>query len=508
MNEFWARIAELPDSGGIVFDHRRWSTPQLRELALRASADLDRRGVTPGDMVACLLSNRVEFAALWWACAHRGAVFHPVNAGLRGESLRFIVDTADPVVVVAADDLAGITAEALRKPERVVAASNWFAALPPLSTVDPGPRGSGGQVIFTSGTTGRPKGVVWPAATQRGHGVAYAAELVVVDPGEATYACLPLFHVTAQGTTMATLAHGATVHLDDGFPIRSFWHRIADTGAVLFPFVGTILSVLLKDDRRPPPHRCRIALGAAAPPGAWEAVRERYGVRVVETYGQTELGGTWLMNLDGRPGAVGVPCPRLDVRLVPVEGAPAGAGELQIREREPGYLMSGYLDPEQTAEAFTADGWYRTRDLLAQRPDGYFQFVGRTVDSIRHRGENVSAWEVEQAFLAHPEVTEAAAVGVPSELAEEDIALFYVRQPGTALTPVQLRSWASRHLGGFMRPRYYLAVDELPKTQTQRVRKTDLRERGVAGAYDARLARQPGAPLCRLPCQAALPPSV
>lgn len=489
MNEFWARIAGLPDSGGVVLEHRRWSTPQLRELALRASADLDRRGVRPGDMVACLLPNRVEFVALWWACAHRGAVFHPVNAGLRGEALRFIVDTADPVVVVSADELVGVTADALRKPERVIGASSWLAALPAPSTVDPGPAGSGGQVIFTSGTTGRPKGVVWPAQTQRGHGVAYAAELVVLDPDEATYACLPLFHVTAQGTTMATLAHGGTIHLDNGFPIRTFWDRIAETRAVLFPFVGTILSVLLKDDRPAPEHRCRIALGAAAPPGAWEEVRERYGVRVVETYGQTELGGAWLMNLDGRPGSVGLPCPRIDVRLVAVEGSPADVGELQIRQREPGFLMSGYLDPEETAGAFTADGWYRTRDLLAQRPDGYYRFVGRTVDSIRHRGENVSAWEVEQAFLSHPEVTEAAAVGVPSDLTEEDIALFYVRQPDAALTPKQLRAWASKHLGGFMRPRYYVAVDELPKTQTQRVRKADLRERGLAGAYDARLGR-------------------
>lgn len=487
VTEFWDHITGLPDSGRVVFDHRSWSTPRLRELALAASADLQQRGVGPNDMVACLLDNRVEFVVLWWACAHSGARFHPVNVGLRGEALRFILGTADPVVVVAADGLVEVAAEALRKPERVIAAADWLASLPASVAQDAAPAGSGGQVIFTSGTTGRPKGVIWPSATQRGHSMAYGAEMVVLDASEASYACLPLFHVTAQGTTMATLGAGGTIHLDNGFPVRAFWQRIADTRAVVFPFVGTILSVLLKEDRPAPPHHCRVALGAAAPAGAWEAMLVRYGVHVVETYGQTEMGGTWLMNLEGRPGSVGVPCPRIEVRLEPLPGDPGEVGELLIRPLQPGFFMSGYLDPGQTEEAFSADGWYRTRDLLARRPDGHFRFVGRTADSIRHRGENVSAWEVEQAFLAHPDVAEAAAVGVPSELAEEDIALFYVRRPAAALTPRQLRAWASGSLGSFMRPRYYMPMDALPKTQTQRVQKAALRERGVAGAYDARL---------------------
>lgn len=340
-------------------------------------------------------------------------------------------------------------------------------------------------MIFTSGTTGRPKGVVWPAATQRGHTLAYAREMVVLDPAEAAYACLPLFHVTAQGTTMATLTHGATLHLDNGFPVRTFWHRIAETGAVIFPFVGSILSVLLQDDRKPPAHSCRTVFGAASPDYAWEALQERYGVRLVETYGQTEMGGTWLMNLDGRPGSVGAPCERIDVRLVPVEGSPERSGELQVKPREPGYFMSGYLDPEQTAQAYTADGWYRTRDLLARRPDGYYRFVGRIADSIRRRGENVSAWEVEQAFLAHPAVAEAAVIGVPSDLGEQDIALYYVLRPDADLTPRELRRWSASRLGAFMRPRYYVVLNALPKTQTQRIRKTALRERGLTDAVDS-----------------------
>lgn len=477
MASFWDHIAALPDSGAVVIAGRRWGTPQLRELALRASADLAGRGVQPGDMVGCLLPNSVEFVVLWWACAHRGARFHPVNIGLRGDTLAFILGAARPAVVVAAADLARLAAAAGSDPGRVVTAKGWLDSLPaPTSAAASGP---GGQVIFTSGTTGRPKGVVWPASTQRGHTVAYSREMVVLEPAEAAYACLPLFHVTAQGTTMATLSHGATMHLDNGFPVRTLWHRIAETGAVTFPFVGSILSVLLKDDRPAPAHRCRTVFGAASPAHAWEAMWQRYGVRLVETYGQTEMAGTWLMNLDGRPGSVGAPCDRIDVRLVPVGGSPEGSGELQVRPREPGYFMSGYLDPEQTAAAHTADGWYRTRDLLARRSDGYYRFVGRTADAIRRRGENVSAWEVEQAFLAHPDVVEAAAIGVPSELAEEDIALYYVLRPGSELTAHDLRRWSAGRLGAFMRPRYYVALDALPKTQTQRVLKSSLRRRPV-----------------------------
>ncbi|MBA2391094.1 MAG: AMP-binding protein [Geodermatophilaceae bacterium] len=479
MSEFWQHIEALPDSGAIVIGGRRCGTPELRDLALRASADLSRRGVEPGDMVACLLPNSVEFVVLWWACAHRGARFHPVNAGLRGDTLSFILCAADPALVLAADDLVPVARAAVPEPDRVLAAGDWLGLLPPPATS--APAGPGGQVIFTSGTTGRPKGVVWPAVTQCGHTLAYALEMVVLDPTEAAYACLPLFHVTAQGTTMATLTHGGTIHLDNGFPVRTFWQRIAETGAVTFPFVGSILSVLLKDDRPAPAHRCRTVFGAASPDHAWEAMRERYGVALVETYGQTEMGGTWLMNLDGRPGSVGAPCERIEVRLAPVEGTSGESGELQVLPREPGYFMSGYLDPDETAAAMTPDGWYQTRDLLAVRSDGYYRFVGRTADAIRRRGENVSAWEVEQAFLAHPDVAEAAAVGVPSDLAEEEIALYYVRRPGSDLTSYDLRRWSAGRLGAFMRPRYYVALDALPKTQTQRVRKALLRERVLTG---------------------------
>lgn len=475
MGEFWAYLAELPDSGGMVLDGRRWSTPQLRELALRASADLERRGVEPGDMVACLLPNGVEFVALWWACAHRGAIFHPVNTGLRGETLAYLLTAAEPTLVVAADDLTGAVRDAAPAGVPIEAAARWWDLLSEPSRNGAAPAGTGGQVIFTSGTTGRPKGVCWPAATQRGHARAYAEELIVLTADEATYACLPLFHVTAQGTTMATLTHGGTIHLDRTFPVRTFWQRLAETGAVAFPFVGSILSVLLKDDRPAPPHRVRVALGAAAPAAAWAQLADRYDVALIETYGQTEMAGTWLHNLDGRPGAVGAPCARIEARLVPVDGAPDGAGELQVRPLVEGCFMSGYLDPADTAAAHTDDGWYRTRDLLSRRADDYYRFVGRMSDAIRRRGENISAWEVEQAFAAHPGIGEVAAIGVPSEVGEEDVALYYVARAGETVTATELRRWAVRRLGAFMRPRHYVAVGALPKTQTQRVQKAALR---------------------------------
>lgn len=473
MGEFWAYLAELPDSGGMVLDGRRWSTPQLRDLALRASADLARRGVDPGDMVACLLPNSVEFVALWWACAHRGATFHPVNTGLRGETLSYLLSAAEPTLVVASDDLTDTVRGAVPPGVPVAAAGRWWDRLPAPSRDSPAVPGSGGQVIFTSGTTGRPKGVCWPAVTQCGHARAYAEELIVLTA--ATYACLPLFHVTAQGTTMATLAHGGTIHLDRTFPVRTFWQRLAETGAMAFPFVGSILSVLLKDDRPAPPHRVRVALGAAAPVAAWAQLADRYGVALVETYGQTEMAGTWLHNLDGRPGAVGDPCARIQARLVAVDGAPDGAGELQVRPLVEGCFMSGYLDPADTAAAHTDDGWYRTRDLLALRADGYYRFVGRTSDAIRRRGENISAWEVEQAFGAHPGIGEVAAIGVPSEVGEEDVALYFVPRAGETVTVAELRRWAAERLGAFMRPRHYVAMPALPKTQTQRVQKAALR---------------------------------
>jgi crotonobetaine/carnitine-CoA ligase len=476
-------IDKLPAGGQLVFGDSRISTEELVRLARRAAGDLRRRGIHPGERVASMLDNSISSVVAWFGAALAGAEYVPINTRLRGDTLRYILEDAAPRVAVADASHATLLEAVGADRCAVLGASAWREAVEraPEEVVDAG----GGCMIYTSGTTGRPKGVQWSPRTQAMHAIAYARELVPLRAGEHIYSCLPLFHVTCMGVTMATLIHGATAHIDPRFSASTFWKRVSETNAVFFPYVGTILSLLLKDERQPPPHRLRFAMGAAATADVFARFEERFGVQLLETWGQTETGSIWLANRDRVPGSIGKSCPRADFRIAPIEGID-GAGELQVRPHDRASMMSGYHnDPVATAAAWNED-WYCTRDLVTADREGYFFFVGRLADCLRRRGENVSAYEVEQAVLKHPDLVEAAVVGIDAEIGEQDIALYYVeREPGR-LAPERLEAWCRERLGDFMVPRFFCPVAEFPKTETQRVQKGILHSQTqLRGAYDA-----------------------
>jgi len=478
-------IETLPAAGGVAFGGARTSTPELLSLARRAASNYGRRGIGPGDRIASMIDNNLAALVAWFGAALAGAEYVPINTRLRGSTLRHILEDSAPRIVIADRACAAAIDEAgASAPATVVDSLSWLAGLE--REVESAAAGNGGGcMIYTSGTTGRPKGVQWRSETQAIHATSYASELVPLASGEQSYSCLPLFHVTCMGVTMASLIQGATIHIDPRFSASGFWQRLSQTQAVFFPYVGTILSLLLKDPRVPAPHRVRFAMGAAAPPAVFDRFEERFGVRLLETWGQTETGSIWLANHDHVAGSIGRSCPRADFRVVPLEGIATG-GELQVRPHERLSMMSGYHgDAVATAAAWT-DGWYRTRDIVSADAGGNLFFSGRLADCLRRRGENVSAYEVEQAVLKHPDLLEAAVVGVDAELGEQDIALYYVeREPGR-LQSQALATWCRERLGDFMVPRYFCAVSEFPKTETQRIQKGILHDQiRLRGAYDA-----------------------
>lgn len=481
-------LDELPASGAVVVSGKLLAVRDLVVLARRAARDLAARGIGAGQRVASVLDNSPEFLALWLGTAYAGVDFVPINTRLRGETLAYTLAHCSPRMIVAGPDHRGAVEACASREVEVFDGPAWLDSLP-TDEIN-APRPGGGCIIYTSGTTGRPKGVHWSAETQAHHARAYAKELVPLTANETAYSCLPLFHVTCMGVTLASLVNGATVHLDQRFSASAFWSRIAETGASFFPYVGTILSVLLKSDSPPPVHGVRFAMGAAAPADIFRRFEDRFGIRLLETYGQTELGSIWLANHDRVPGAVGRPCPRAEFRIAPVEGTEAGAGELQVRPHQAESMMRGYYaDPQATAAAWTADGWYRTRDLATIDREGLFRFSGRLADCLRRRGENVSAYEVEHAVLGHPNVAEAAVVGIEAELGEQDIALYYVSR-STGIDAAAMHQWCLAHLSDFMVPRYYCPVATFPKTETQRVQKGLLHaEVRLLGAYDAQTGR-------------------
>jgi crotonobetaine/carnitine-CoA ligase len=290
---------------------------------------------------------------------------------------------------------------------------------------------------------------------------------------------------------MGSFLGGGRLALDTHFQVFGFWERLQRHRAVVFPYLGAVLQMLYSRPLRPDDanNPARRAFGAAAPKEIWPAFESRFGLRLVETYGQSEWTAIWVLHPPGptRIGAAGKAPDRAEVRIVDPDGQPLPPGELGqiiMRPAEPGLMMSGYYrQPELNARVFK-DGWYYTGDAGEMDSDGYLYFRGRLKDYIRRRGENISAFEIERVANTHPAVQDSAAVGVPSDLSEEEVKLCLVLKPGQRVSEEELWHYCKANLPRYMVPRYIEILAELPHTATQRVRKFLLAESGTATAWD------------------------
>jgi crotonobetaine/carnitine-CoA ligase len=259
-----------------------------------------------------------------------------------------------------------------------------------------------------------------------------------------------------------------------------------------------MLTILLKqpvreDDAENP---VRLCTGSSAPADRWREFEQRFGIRLVEIYGLTESAGVCLGTApeDAQVGKCGVPLSWADVRIAREDGSTAGVdepGEFVIRAKQPNTMFTGYFKNDEATSRAWEGGWFHSGDRGRRSEDGYFTFIDRLKDSIRRRGENVSSFEVERVVNSHPAVLESAAVGVPSELGEEEIMVVIVARPGAELDPAELAGFCAQNMAAFQVPRYVRVVAELPKTPTEKIQKFALREQGVALAWD-RLASTGG----------------
>jgi crotonobetaine/carnitine-CoA ligase len=495
-------LLSLPDA--------RLSYAEADELANRMAQGLAGLGVATGDVVMAHCGNGAPLVSTWFACMKLGAVFLPVNGLLSGEPLRKVMAHAGGAVVVCEASLypalaavredlprlrhvvvaGGDAPEATQSWEALVDASP--ATAPPPLADDPG---APAKLMYTSGTTGTPKGVRWSRACEATWGRAYGEDLLPLEAGETVYCCLPLAHATCQGTVLAALHRGGHARVEAGFHPYGFWRRLRQDEAVMFSFVGTILSVLASRPPRPDDadNLVRRVMGSGAPARIWPAFEERFGCRVVDVWGQTETASCWTMpeRLPQRPGTMGRPNPRFEAKVVDDHGGevpPGTDGELWIRPHDRLHMFEGYLgDDGLVVPAWDDDGWYHSGDLARRDPDGEYVFAGRRRDAIRRRGEILAPGEIEEAALAHPDVLEVAAVGVAVDgHIDEEVKLCAVARDGVDLAAGELHEFLSRRLPKFMVPRYIDIRTELPKTPTTRVRKYQLADEGVAGVWDAR----------------------
>lgn len=501
--------AEAPDKPFIRFVHGEWSYGAVEREAEALAAGLYAHGVRQGHNVSMLMPNCIEFAFAWFALARLGAVAAPVNTAFRGQVLADALDLVQSGMLIVHATLWPHLEEVrgtLRTIAHIVVVGEHDGgsahASPTLAWPDlkarehaPAPAlepafSDLALLLYTSGTTGRSKAAMISHrfVLRQAQGVIDGLELRADD---VLYCPYPMFHLDAAVMTLApALLLRGVAAIGERFSVSRYWDEVRALRATVFDFMGATLTMLWKQPPSPADRAHAARLGWGVPLPAWAAEFEaRFGCRLVELYGATEVGGILYPppGEPGRPGSCGKPLGPWQVRLVDEQGfeVPVGTpGELVVRAEEPSVLMEGYWGmPDETLVAFR-DQFFHTGDLLRQDADGWFYFVGRRKDIVRRRGENISAAEVEMCIEAHPDVMACAIVGVPSEMTEEEVMACVVPREGCMLTPRALTDWCADHMAKFMVPRYVRLLNSLPKTPTDKVEKFRLRQQGTAGAWD------------------------
>ncbi len=490
----------------VTFDGETVTYSELDERAARVQGWLARQGVAKGDKVAVLMTNSLEYLYAWFGIARLGAVAVPVNTSAIGEALRHNLVHSDSVGIIADAALmpavdalgpiealswrvsAGGEADAATLFEELLAES---CELPPAVLTGADPM----NIIYTSGTTGLPKGVVLSHTSYLNTG-AYFAQHFDLTSDDVLHTCLPLFHCNAQQTTfMAGLIVGARVALNGKFSLSNFFRWIDESGATVTNLLGAMVTLIHKLPEQPGDanNTLRYLIAGPTPEALYRKLEKRFGLRIVEGFGLTETGTMASLNpVDATiPGTVGLPLAYNQLRVVDEfdNDVPDDTpGEIITRTLIPDTYMSGYYkEPEKTAEAMRG-GWFHTGDQGKRRPDGYFVFLDRMKDTIRRRGENISSFLIEKVVGEHDQVQEVVAIGVPSELSEEDVKIVCILQPGASLTEPELSEWCVSRLGDFMRPRYIEFRDWFPRTETGRVQKLLIRSEGIGPAWDRDVA--------------------
>lgn len=490
--------------GGISFT---WE--QIRARVIAIAAGLSHLGVQQGHHVLAWQPNTPEMLLTFYAINYLGAVYVPINTAYKGGLLDHVIENSDAQVAVVhaalAPRLATARLSSLKKlvivggdaPNDCPLPTTAFgdlvgshADLPPLERpIEPWDTQS---VIYTSGTTGPSKGVLssylhmytnpgpeaWPCVT--------GADRFLVN--------MPMFHIGGLGLSFAMLARGGSIVMPERFSTERFWQTMQEHQVTVVFLLGVMATFLLKAAPSPTDRAHSVTKCFVVPlnDGA-EEFHRRFGVDVYTIFNMTEISTPIRSEPNPKSrGTCGKVRPGVEVRLVDendCEVALGSVGEMIIRTDRTWAMNSGYYKmPEATARAWR-NGWFHTGDAFRQDAEGYFYFVDRMKDAIRRRGENISSFEVEAEVLAYPDVREAAAVAVASELSEDDVLIVVAPVPGKSIDPLALLEFLRNRMAYFMLPRYIRILSELPKTPSSKVLKVHLRAEGVTpDTWDRELA--------------------
>jgi carnitine-CoA ligase len=501
-----ARAAATPDKPFILFEAEQWTYADAAREAWRTAQGLRREGVEVGEYVSVWTPTGPDVLRAWFGANAAGAVYAPLNLAARGAFLEHTLNLAEAKLLLAhhqlVDRLVGLQLPHL---ETVVTVGGEASVDLPWRTLrieelldgvpDERPTLSRPiepwddlSLIYTSGTTGPSKGV--RAAYSAFWNYANCFVLPFVDENDRYLSSLPMFHTAGTGITFSMLRAGGSVALNSGFSASRFWDDVRRFDATVTIVIHGMVTFMLGQPEKPDDADNPLRVVYMGPLSQHKEFARRFGVSVYTAYGMTEVPVPIVSDLDPDDerscGRAADPL-HYELRLVDendIPVPPGTPGELIARHTLPWTINSGYKNmPEATAEAWR-NGWFHTGDQFTQDERGNFYFLDRIKDVIRRRGENISSFEVEAEVMSHPFVKDAAAVAVKNPdldeaAGDEEVKVAVVLEEGATVDPVELVEYLAERMPAYWVPRFIEYLPELPRTESHKLKKGDLREAGV-----------------------------
>ncbi len=507
---------KIPDKAFLQFSYDDPLTfAEVNKAANQIANSLRELGVEKGDKVSVYMPNSLEICLAWFGILKNGSVMVPVNTAYVMDFLQYIIESSDSKLIIIAEEYM----------ERL---ANIQTRIPLVDNVVVWPRNGGDEIetagyvtkkcmswsnfvnqgsdsepevevthldharlMYTSGTTGKSKGVVRPCAADYSSAQNYAS-IMDINPDDTVFTCLPLFHSNAMVMGVyPAMIRGAKVVVEEKYSASKFWKWMKDFEVTKFNLVGVMSYFMWNAPVVPEEkeHKVKLVLGSPAPHDIIEPFMERFNILFMEGYGLTEVGQCTFMRPGDpfRVGSCGKESPGYEIKIVNPETdeeLPRNTpGELVLRPRIPNICLHYYYKmPEKTVSDFR-NLWFHTGDLCRMDEDGYIFFMDRVKDYIRRRGENISSFEVENLISTHPNIEESAAIAVKLDEqgrhSEDELMIVIVLKEGKDLNPNELIEFLKPIMPKFMIPRFVRFRDSLPKTPTNRVQKVKLREEGI-----------------------------
>ena len=473
-----------PDRPAIRLNDILITYAELDELTARAAGWLRARGIEPGDRVAIALPNVVPFPVFYYAVLRAGATVVPMNPLLKSREIEHhLADSGAKLALVwstvaaeAKSAAAATGTDVVVIDDDTLAATADWPSSPAVAARDDADTA---VILYTSGTTGTPKGAQLTHANLYRNALAFTG-LFDLCHNDVVLGCLPLFHAFGQSNALnASIAVGASVSLVPRFEPTAVLQLIERHRVTVFEGVPTMYVTLLHTDAAgvdASSLRMCVSGGAALPVEVLNGFQETFGAPILEGYGLSETSPTAAYNRPGRTkaGSIGLPIDGVEMKLVNpdrTETPPGEAGEIAIRGHN---VMKGYWKRPDATEAAIVDGWFHTGDMATRDDDGFYFIVDRKKDIIIRGGYNVYPREIEEVLYEHPAVLEAAVIGVPHATHGEEIAAAVALRPGTHATPDQLRDYIKTRVAAYKYPRLVWFVDALPKGPTGKILKREI----------------------------------